>query len=344
MTVVRPKRPTQTEVARRAGVSQAAVSRVLTGRGGGIRLTQETRERVLAAMRDLGYVPNAAAQRLAGGENRLLGVFTYEPVFPSSGRDFYFPFLEGIEQEAAALDYDLLLHTRPAGENGERRLYHDGASRLNLAGGTLLLGFLNGSRRAELARLLAEGHPVVFIGRRAWPDDALSYVAADYAAATGDALSRLLAQGHRHSAYVGESSLHESAVDREHGYREELARSGTVGQVLRAERLDSALVERLLNGGVTAVLLENDRLARAWLKHAGVRGLSAPRDFSFVVLGDPLEGQGTNPPWASFHIPRREMGHQAVRLLADALAGGVPRNTLLACRWVPGPTIGPVPV
>lgn len=343
MTVVRLKRPTQKEVAQRAGVSQAVVSQVLTGRESGIRLTQETRERVLGAMRDLGYVPNAAAQRLAGGYNRLLGVFTYEPVFPSSGRDFYFPFLEGIEEEAAALDYDLLLHTRPATKDGERRLYHDGASRLNLADGTLMLGVLNEARRTELARLLSEGHPVVFIGRRDWPDATLTFVAADYARATADALRRLLDCGHRRSAYLGERSLHESAVDRESGYREELTRSGTAGQVLRVEHVTTALVEQLQQEGTTALLLENDRLARSWLKHSAALGLEVPRDFSFVVLGDPLEDHSAAPPWASFHIPRREMGRQAVRLLAGALVGQPTTSVTLACRWVAGPTIGQVP-
>ena len=70
------KGPTQREVARLAGVSQAAVSQVLNGGEGGIRIPDATRQRVLQAMQDVGYVPNVAARRLAGGRNRILGVFT----------------------------------------------------------------------------------------------------------------------------------------------------------------------------------------------------------------------------------------------------------------------------
>ncbi|MBB6098112.1 DNA-binding LacI/PurR family transcriptional regulator [Deinobacterium chartae] len=334
------KRPTQKEVAQRAGVSQAVVSQVLNDRPSVIRVTRETRERVLAAMRDLGYVPNAAAQRLAGGRNRLLGVFTYEPVFPTSTRDFYYPFLEGIEEAAAALDHDLLLHTRPAGPDGERRIYHNGGNRLRLADGTLLLGFLDDARREELGRLLDEGHPVVFIGRRDLPGHPLPFVGADYAGATAQAARALLAQGPRRVLYVGAPHQHESSVDRERGYLEVIRAHGLEERVIRPEDLGGETVRELLAQGWRSLLLENDRLARRWIDLAHALGCEAPRDYTFAVLGDPLDGPELPQEWAYFHIPRREMGRRAVAMLVDLLSGKQPESVVLPCTWRPGPSIG----
>ena len=326
------KRPTQREVALRAGVSQAVVSQVLNGKGSAIRLAPETRERVLSAMRDLGYVPNAAARRLAGGLGHVIGVFTYERLFPTHASDFYHPFLEGIEEEAERLGYDLLLHTRPPRAGAPRPLFEDGGSRLRLADGTLLLGELNAERRAELARLVDEGHPVVFIGRRELPGHDIPYVAADYAGATEEALGVLLDLGHRQVAYLGSGREGESVADRRAGYERGM---GAPGLTPVYPDLTPAVF-----GAFTAFLVENDDLARQLLHLAESQGLSAPRDFSFVVLGDPLGGVG-EAPWAAFEIPRAQMGRRALSLLDRQLHGGEVTAEVLACCWHGGPSLGP---
>jgi len=108
----RVSRPRLVDVAARAGVSTAIASTVLNKRGdSNMRASPETAERIRTAARELGYSPNPAAQRLALGRNRILGVFTFEPIFPLAQQDFYHPFLLGIEQEAEEQDYDLLLFT-----------------------------------------------------------------------------------------------------------------------------------------------------------------------------------------------------------------------------------------
>jgi len=212
------KRPTQKEVAERAGVSQGVVSQVLNNRTGAIRVTPETRERVMQAMQEMGYVPNIAARSLVGGQTHIMGVFTYEPVFPTDTRNFFYPILEGIEEGAADLNYDLLLHTRSTGSG--RRVYQERSSRLSLADGTLILGELGEPRRREeITRLIGEGHPVVFLGRRDLPGHTLSWVAADYAQATEDAVGVFRDHGHRKLLYLGGTRNHESASDREAGFR-----------------------------------------------------------------------------------------------------------------------------
>jgi len=340
VTDARRKRPTQHEVARLAGVSQAAVSQVLNG-GGGVRIPEATRQRVLQVMQQVGYVPNVAARRLAGGLNRILGVFTYEAVFPSSTADFFTPFLQGIEETAAELDYDLLLHTRPAANGHVRPLYRDGTSRLRLADGTVMLGLLDDSRRQDLRRLLGEGHPVVFIGRRELPGSELPHVTADYAAATGQALGELVARGHRRTLYVGAPVAHESALDRERGYLAALERSGTPGDVVRPEDITDAFVAHQLSLGVTGLLVENERLATRWMEAAARIGAAWPQAYGFALLGDPIYHGELPPGWAHYRIPRPGMGRAAVRMLASLLAGeDAPAPVSLPCEWVGGSSLG----
>lgn len=336
----RRKRPTQREVAGLAGVSQAAVSQVLNGGPSGVRIPDATRQRVLDAMQALGYVPNVAAQRLAGGRNRILGVFTYESVFPSSRRDFFNPFLEGIEEAAAALDCDLLLHTRPSGGYAKAG-GPQGHSRLRLADGTIMLGLPNLEQRADLRQLLQEGHPTVFIGRRDLGGVALPYVTAQYGQATAHALRQLVKRGHRHSLYVGAAQRQESAVDRERGYRDAALDSGITGEVLWLDDDSVPPVEVMTDRQITGLLFENERLAGAWIAAAARRGMHCPADFGFAVLGDPIFGAEMPASWAHYRIPRQEMGRRAVRLLEDILQDGpAPSFVDLPCEWMAGSSLG----
>ena len=107
------------------GVSQATVSLVLNGRADAdVRIAPETRERVLKAIRSTGYVADPIARRLASRHNRILGVFTYESVFPAGLGDFYHPFLVGIEECAERVGCDLLLLTSAPVVDGRRRIFH----------------------------------------------------------------------------------------------------------------------------------------------------------------------------------------------------------------------------
>jgi len=339
------KRPTQKEVAERAGVSQGVVSQVLNDRQGAIRVNPETRERVRRAMQEMGYSPNIAARSLVGGRSRIMGVFTYEPVFPTDTRNFFYPFLEGIEAAAAELNYDLLLHTRSSGR-GERRVYQDRTNRLSLADGTLMLGELGEpERRQEITRLIGEGHPVVFIGRRELPGLTLAWVAADYVHATEGAVNELLALGHRQVLYLGGTRNHESAADREAGYRLGMEKADRPARVVRLEPEDLTpeRVKTLMAGNGTALLIENDDLATGWLDACAPLGLEAPADYSFAVLGDPLIEHPRPRAWAALQLPRREMGQEAVRLLDQLLQGGPPETLRLPCRWVAGDSLGPAP-
>lgn len=333
-------RPTQKEIARLAGVSQTVVSQVLNGHTTGARIHPDTRARVLQTMQDLGYVPNAAARRLVGGRSSLIGVFTYEAVFPGGTRDFYAPFLEGIEEEASRQGQDLLLHTSSTG--GRRRLSEAGRTRLSLTDGTLLLGDPGEEERRDLVEALQGGHPLVFVGRRDLPGADLPHVTANYAEATRDMTARFQALGHQTLMYLGRPERTESAADREQGFR---AAAGSAAKVVRLapEDLEGAFLREALAADVTGFLVENDALMRALCACAAREGLSCPDDFSAAVLGDAITGEPDDPRWTRLRVPRVEMGRGAVRLLLRLLDGDPVQNAAFRCTTHEGTSLGPAP-
>ncbi|MET7397081.1 LacI family DNA-binding transcriptional regulator [Dactylosporangium sp. NPDC005572] len=298
------RRVTQRDIARMTGVSQATVSLVLNNRtGDDVRIAPETRQRVLEAIRSTGYVADPVARRLVSGRNRILGVFTYESVFPSGTADFYHPFLVGIEERAEELGCDLLLFTSGRG----RRIFHED-SRIGLADGTVLLG--RHVDASDLRRLVAEGYAFVSVGRRDTPG--VPYVGADYPAAVAELAARALALGHERIGYLGTGGPAESHTDRLRAF------PGFV-------HLPGAGLDAVRAAGVTAVFTEEFADAVALLESDLGPGLSV------AALAEP-SGNGPVPPELTrVMIPRREMGREAVTVLTDALEGAEPVQRLLPC-------------
>ncbi len=337
-----PRRLTQRDIARMTGVSQATVSLVLNGRADGeVRIAPETRERVLRAIQESGYVADPVARRLAARDNRIIGVFTYEPVFPSGNSDFYHPFLVGIEEQAEALGSDLLLLTSAPVVDGRRRIFHEG-NRLRLADGCVLLG--RSLDRAELTRLVADGLPFVSVGRRDDAGGPVPYVGADYPSAVVALVRRTVERGHSRLAYLGQGEGPESYADRMSGFRRGVAETGVTGvhETLAGRDLATVL-DALAAGDVTAVLAEEHADGAALVEVARARGLAVPRDLSVLTLGEPTRAAApTTLKFSGFEIPRRQMGREAVAVLT-ALIEGNPTETqrLLPCALVDGATLAP---
>lgn len=341
------RRPTQVDIARRAGVSQSTVSVVINRAPAIAEVSEEKRRAVLEAAADLGYSVNTSARNLKGGRNRLLGVFTFEPVFPVNQRDFYFPFLLGIEESTAELGYNLLLFSAVTAE-AERRVFSGGVNQLKIADGCVLLG--RHLREDDLAALLREDFPFVFIGRRDVPGEEFSYVAADYVGATRDVVSSLTDLGHRRIAYLKAADDKEWTQDRETGFRQGLDEAGIAeDQVLfhmvgEDAALAGAELRRWQAEGITAVLVEpsqDDSAISAVELASAEAGIEIPGDLSVVLLGDPPLVHVTERNWTRFTIPREQMGREAVRLLLELLddESGAKRQLYLDCIPVPGDSV-----
>ncbi|WP_433721299.1 LacI family DNA-binding transcriptional regulator [Actinoplanes sp. CA-051413] len=371
---------TQQDIARMTGVSQATVSLVLNGRDDAdVRIAPETRERVLQAIRSTGYVADPIARRLAARHNRILGVFTYESVFPAGLGDFYHPFLAGIEECAERVGCDLLLLTSAPVIDGRRRIFHQD-NRLRLADGCVLLG--RSLDPAELARLLAEGQPFVSVGRRDDAGGPVPYVGADYPGATAAQVRAAVALGHRRLAYVGEGAGPESHADRLRGFAAAVAEADVDGRHLAiagsspavaqsdvdgrhpaiagsppavaqadadgrrqavAGFSAAAVLDAILADGRTCVFVEEFADGVVLAQLAAERGLRVPEELSFVALGDPTRPAATDIDFTGYRIPRREMGWQAVEVLAAMLEGTTAvTQRILPCEPVAGATLAAV--
>lgn len=334
------KRPTQRDIARRAGVSQAAVSLVLAG-GDGSRIPEETRARILQASADLGYAPNPAARSLVGGRNYLLGFHTFENVFPADQSDFYFPFLLGVEREATRQGYDLLLFS-PATKAGSPLERGAVPSRLWLADGCVLLG--RHIDRGVLIDIVRNDFPVVFIGRREVPDLDIAYVGVDYERATRRLVERLIASGHRVLGYIGEPGGGEQSQDRLRGYFDGVAELPERERSLKHSKpLTDEELARWIDGGITAVLVEpgEDDGNVAALEAAARRlGVRIPEELSVAVLGDPAFTTAQRSDWTRFAVPRELVAERAVRMLVALLDGqSVDRHVLVDAIEVNGGTV-----
>ncbi|MFD3922716.1 LacI family DNA-binding transcriptional regulator [Streptomyces sp. NPDC058595] len=345
----RTSRPRQAEVARLAGVSQATVSLVLGARKQGATISEETRRKVLDAVRILGYVPDPAASRLAAARNNLLGVFSFTSTFPTDVQHSYYPFLVGVEQEAAARGYDLVLFTGSstggAGASGPHAL-----SRVRLADGCLFLG--RHAPADELLRLVADGFPVVHLGRRD-ELEGLAWVGADYVSASQEVVAHLAELGHRRIVLVREDDDAPASTDREHGFLKGLEEAGLPGgpdAVFRSadpeHDLTAARLRGWLDDGVTAFVAEETDTGDAWRALHGAAhfvGIDCPRDASLALLGSPPPDLSDGPVPTGFDTPRPQLGAAAVRMLAALVAGEQATEPLVACAFRPGTTAAPPP-
>ncbi|MFC7304132.1 LacI family DNA-binding transcriptional regulator [Streptomyces monticola] len=334
-------------MARLAGVSQTTVSLVLGGNKQGIAIHEDTRRRVLQAADELGYVPDPAARRLAAARNNLLGVFSFTTTFPTAVEHSYYPILVGVEQEAAAQGYDLVLFT---GSSAGRRAAAPGAlDRVRLADGCLFLG--RHIPAQELRKLVAHGYPAVHIGRRDELAE-LAWVGVDYAAAAAEVVRHLADFGHHRIAYVREDDDAPASTDREQGFRDAAAGAGVHGGVVRSARpatdITAEWVRARRDEGVTAFVAEETDTGAAWralYRAVAAAGLEAPRDLSLGLLGSPpadLNGPG-HPEPTGFDVPRAELGAAAVRLLTSLLCARQGAEPLVTCAFRPGVTAGAPP-
>jgi DNA-binding LacI/PurR family transcriptional regulator len=344
----RQRRPTQADVARLAQVSPAIVSAVINARpAGNIRVSEPTRERVRDAVRQLGYVPNIAARNLAQGRNHILGIFSYESVFPLESMNFYHEFLVGIEEEAETAGYNLLMFSAAKRAGGGRSVYSDGINSLQQADGAVLVG--SHERHDEIVQLAGERYPFVIVGRREFPGAEVSFAAADYINGSRAAVRALVDRGHRRIALARGTGEHESAVDRYTGFLQGRAECGLAATQTPIWRVQDdvatgPLADQLRAAGVTAVVTESPSLARAVRLAARRAKLKIPQDLSLLDLG----GSGVPDLTADVStlvLPRREMGRQAVQLLLKLLddpATG-PLQSTLPCRIRLTRTVGPAP-
>lgn len=339
------KRVTQLTVAQIAGVSTAVVSAVLNPNAKGeIRVGRETAERVRAVVKQLGYTPNPIAQSLAKGRSNILGVFTYEPTFPSDRGNFFYPILHGIEMEMSDVGRDLLLFTSAQATNKPRTIYSDGSNRLGVSDGVILLG--QEPDAEELVQLNKAGFPFVTIGRRSPEGIELNWVGAGYVDATRALVNLGYKNGHRNIALLSCAIVREQQEDRKKGYLQGIQQFGLPLHQewqlnVNANEISEDWIHLLITQNVTLILAETLEHALQIERVAKQLGHSIPNDISIAVLGAPMAETNAIGRWTRFRIPRENIGREAVKILVGLLDGKLqaPVQVTLPCDVVEGTTL-----
>ncbi|WP_426989190.1 LacI family DNA-binding transcriptional regulator [Pseudarthrobacter sp. Y6] len=341
MDYPKARRITQRHIAERAAVSQSVVSLVLNGKADAIsRIPKGTRDRVMAVIRETGYVADPAARRLAGVGNKIFGVFTYEPAFADNSTDFYTPLLLGIEAKAEELGCDLLMFTSAPVENGRRRIFHEN-NRLALADGCLLLG--REMAHDDLLRLVESRLPFVAVGRR--DVEGVPYVGVDYVAATSELARRARELGHERFYYLHFDSPAESVRDRKRAM-DDLRALPFVEVAIRASdgtdiAADWAAIREFRP---TVLFVDRAERAESLYRLATEAGLAIPGDLSMVVLEETSQADGRGVDFTRLSPPRGLLGSSAVGLLGRILSSndnpsGSELRTLLDCEVKDGATL-----
>ncbi len=187
------KRPTQADVARLANVSQTAVSKILNGNDEGI--PEETRQRILGAMNQLGYVPNRFAQSL-----RTQKTYTIASIIPDITNPFYPAFQRGIQSITYQNEYDLIIYDTDEREENELRSLRS----LERAGidGAIVYLFHHGTE--QLKPLIEKNIHVVYCGGKPIPEKELTLdtVYVDNETMAKTLVSFLIDKGHTHIGMI----------------------------------------------------------------------------------------------------------------------------------------------
>jgi DNA-binding LacI/PurR family transcriptional regulator len=327
------------EVAKKVGVSEATVSRVLNGKPG---VSDSTRQAVLTALDVLGY---ERPSKLRGQRARLIGLVLPEvqnPIFPALA--------EVIGANLAQRGFTPVLCTRTAGGLSEANyvdmLLEQHASGVVFTGGN----FAEGAAPHEHYRLLrARGVPVVLINALV---DNLGFpcVSTDDGSAAVQAFTHLSALGHDRIGLVLGPEDHMPSRRKLAAFTDAAQRArisvAPVEHALFSLEGGQAATTRMLRQGVTGIICASDVLALGAIRGVRRAGLAVPGDVSVVGYDDSAWLNCTDPPLTTVRQPIQSMGGAAVALLVNQMETVIahPEELLFEPELVVRGSTGPAPV
>ena len=315
-------RPTQRQIAEESGVSRTTVSLVLNDVPD-VRISPETRQRIIEVARRLNYYPDAAARTLVSGRTHTIGFVLCQSPDRVFADAFLPEVLRGVGDAVQENGFRVLIHsvedvTAPEAYIGLVREKH--------TDGIILSG--PRSDDEQLPRLKAEGFPMVLLGQL--PGSDIPFVDVDNVDAARQAVEHLVGLGHRRIGIITNAPLEYTAArDRLAGYRQALEKAGLVfdeGLVRYGDfREESGCVamNQLLDlpEPPTAVFVACDLVAFGALVAIKERGLTIPDDIALVGFDDVPLAHYVDPPLTTVRLPAYELGYRAAMLLTQLIGG-----------------------
>lgn len=311
------------DVARAAGVSASTVSRVINQPE---MVKPETRTRVEAAIRTLGYRPSRVARRLRvrGGRSALIGL-----VIPDLQNPFFADLARGVEDAARTNGYTVLIGNTD--EDPERERHY-----LQVMGAESVDGVIlppSGRRSPAVAELVNGGTPVVYVDRRL-PEPSVDVAVIDNVRGAREATAHLIRRGYRRIGFIHGMLRLSTSRERLQGYREaleehgipfdpELTRAGDSKQA-SGRRLAAELIS--LKPACDALLVGNSMMTLGALEAIRAAQLDIPNKLALVGYDDMPWALALDPPLTVVRQPVYDLGKVAVELLVQRI-GDTKRST-----------------
>ena len=308
---------TSIDVARRAGVSQSAVSLVFSGKANG-RVSKHTKEAIWKAARDLGYRPNSAAQALRLGHAKRLVL-----AVPDIDNPYFAGTLKGAEREARRHGYSAALAQVRDPEDWQNVILDA------LASGSVDGFALFALRPPALRTMQALRGKAILVDASS---RGFACIRLDIEGGMCAAVRHLLELGHTRIGHLAANVDVETFALRKKAY---LSTMQNAGLVCRAEWQTEApfdvigasiAVTQVLKGrrAPSAIVCDSDVLAAGVYKAAKAARLRIPDDLSIVGIDDSLVARVLDPPLTTIAVPAIQVGEEGVRLLVNLLEGGEP--------------------
>lgn len=308
------------DVAKRAGVAPITVSRVVNNSG---YASEETRSRVEAAIKELGYVPNTLARGLRSKRTNTLALLMTDITNP-----FFTMIARGVEDVASAAGFTVIFCNTDESKEKEEK-YIEILTQKQIDGVVLVPACGNPD---SIEYLRAKEIPVVLLDRRV-PDVEIDLVRCDSTAGAYQLVKRLIELGHKDIAVITGPEGISTSDDRVAGYRQAIYEAGLKGR----ERIyfgsftqDSgyAFAAQALEAQPrpTALFGANNFISIGILKALRDAGLRVPQDISVVGFDDLPISMVVDPVLTVLSQPSYQMGEQAAALLLSRLKEGYSGN------------------
>jgi LacI family transcriptional regulator len=318
----RGRQPTLNDVARRANVSKQTISRVVNNKG---EVSEATRQRVLEAIREIGYHPNTLARSLVTSRTHVIGL-----ALPNIDQPFFPQIARGVEDAAAEAGYSVFL----CNASGDPEREMNAIERLR---GHRVAGIISfGSRLSDEAveRAIGGLFPAVMVNRELLGGRE-SVIWPGYETGSRLAVEHLVGLGRRRIVFLGlEQDSHVDSI-KQAGYESALEAAGislapelivrTSAKLGRSfnelAQGGQAAIAGLLERGVEfdAVFASNDLPAIGAMHHLAASGIRIPEDVAVVGFGGANVAGLVTPTLTTVRIPLYEMGATAFQVLLDQI-------------------------
>ncbi|CAN7279118.1 LacI family DNA-binding transcriptional regulator [Phenylobacterium sp. LjRoot219] len=315
--------PSAHDVARLAGVSQAAVSRAFTP---GASIATATRDKVFEAAKELGYRPNLLARSLIKGQSGIVGVVVGNPRYP-----FFQAALNALSSRLSQAGKHILIYT--AEENATVDAHVEDLLKYRVDAVLLMAASLS-PRQAEQCQ--AEGVPVISLGRSPLAPGSLASVVGDSAGGAAKIAEHLLQQGYRRLALIAGSPDTSSSREREAGFVEHLAARGlpaparAVGYFRREAAFEAARSLLAQTPRPDALFCINDDMALAAIEVARFEfGLEIGRELGVAGFDDIELAAWPSFDLTTYSLPVDQLIEKTVAILLDEAAAAAPASTIV---------------